>query len=293
MNENKALDELENILPAQFADHPQVSALFEGEAVELDSRLSFSCRGCGHLCCANTEILVSPPEAARIMWHLSRQPDEFPALKQFQDWAELYVGESSGLPTAQLRFAAFNPNMPDFKNCVFMQPVFDKRGNWQKLALCGIHAARPAVCRLFPVGRYSLAESGAEWRYRIVSRCPGFKRPPKGAHTPRGYQPPSYKQTVRDWVTTQAHHELDAEKDFFLFQVMIAFAEAQVRATTEGGQGLLTDDEVITLGRTMFFALPPAPPDPAQDHQAIMDWLALLRALVPEMRAKLDEIGRR
>ena len=82
--------------PLPTTNESLARAFARGEPVALDQPFGFACRGCGHQCCINTVVLVSPPEAAHILWHLDRHPDLASRIEML--WGTLQIGGSSGLP---------------------------------------------------------------------------------------------------------------------------------------------------------------------------------------------------
>ncbi|MBN1889991.1 MAG: hypothetical protein JW850_18490, partial [Thermoflexales bacterium] len=98
-----------------------------------------------------------------------------------------------------------------------------------------------------------------------------------GEAVPPGYVPPDPGQTVRDWVTAQCDPEQDEEKAFYMGSVIPAFMAAGAHASTEHNTGKLTEKAVLAMGERLFYNPPPAPGNPAQDHEVIMEWLAFLR----------------
>ena len=269
--------------PLPTTNESLARALARGEPVALDQPFGFACRGCGHQCCVNTVVLVSPPEAARILWHLDRHPDLASRIEK--PWGTLQVGGSSGLPLIQLRFVPFENNLT---RCPFLAPVYNTKGTWLQMAWCGIREARPTVCRLYPLGRMSALGDDSrphDQDYRIIDHCAGFE-PAEAGHVPPGYTPPG-NQTVREWVAQQVDAEQSAEKDYYLAKVVPAYVQAHLHAPTEDNpEGFLSESEALELGRQLFYNPPATPPDSQDDHQTIMAWLALLVCLVPKLGAR-------
>jgi Fe-S-cluster containining protein len=97
--------------------------------LDRKSPFSFTCKVCGH-CCAGKVIMVGPHEVLGMARVLGITTTEF--LSRYAD---------NGGTT--LRFGADN-------RCVFVTP-----------AGCKVHARRPLVCRLYPLGR-AVDEKGVE-----------------------------------------------------------------------------------------------------------------------------------
>lgn len=91
---------------------------------------AFACGRCCR-CCRNKIIQVNPYEVARLAAHTGLSTTSF---------IRLHTVESG----SHLRFDTNH-----------VCPFLGKEG-------CGVHAARPLVCRLYPLGRH-IAENGEEW----------------------------------------------------------------------------------------------------------------------------------
>jgi uncharacterized protein len=94
--------------------------VFGEPALTRGSAYCYVCRGCSR-CCRNFRIQVNPYEIARLARHLSLSTTEFIA-RHLEDGP--YLGHRTD------------------GTCIFL----GERG-------CSVHAARPLVCRLYPLGR--------------------------------------------------------------------------------------------------------------------------------------------
>ncbi|EAT59574.1 YkgJ family cysteine cluster protein [Chlorobium ferrooxidans] len=99
-------------------------------SLDREHPFSFACRCCGQ-CCRAKKIQVNPYETARLARNLGVSTTEFIAR---------YTVENGSC----LRF-------DDNNICVFLGPEG-----------CSVHADRPLVCRLYPLGRH-VNEQGEEW----------------------------------------------------------------------------------------------------------------------------------
>jgi Fe-S-cluster containining protein len=146
----------------------------QGEAPDLgrsrlseDSAFSYSCRRCSR-CCVGKLIQVNPYEVARLARNLGIGAAEFRA--RYTDGARLNQ-EADG-------------------RCVFLGETG-----------CTVHADRPLVCRLFPLGRI-IDDEGA---VRYVR--PDFSPPPAGEFGEDG--------RVADYVTGQGAGPFIAAADAY------------------------------------------------------------------------------
>lgn len=105
---------------------------------------AFECQRCGHCCAGEGGIVLAASDAARLAAHLGVSRDEF-----------LAAHTEAGGRLPRLRTG------PD-GYCAFYAP---------DLPGCGIHPARPDVCRAWPFFRGNLLDAGS-WEM-IQDDCPG------------------------------------------------------------------------------------------------------------------------
>ena len=131
--------------------------------------LTVNCRGMG------SSILLDPLDVHRLRMHLGKSFDEL-----LEEALELRMVDGTILPN--LRMAGSR------EACVFLSGE----------GRCGIHAARPGICRLFPLGRYYEEH---KFRYFLqVHECSKTNRSKvkvkKWIDTP---SPRQYEKFVTDW----------------------------------------------------------------------------------------------
>lgn len=145
---------------------------------------AYQCNACGR-CCRGKRIQVSPFEMAALAGFLGISTEE--ALRRFCD---------DDIPI-YLRWAAD-------KSCIFFD---SERG-------CTVHAARPLVCRLYPLGR-TLNRDGLE---TFTSATPHPQT--EGVYSRNG--------TVADWIRSQRADAYIAEVDNYyrLYLELVARLEA-------------------------------------------------------------------
>ena len=105
-------------------------------AIGLDDTFRFHCNECGQCCKNREDILLSPYDLYRIAGLLGLEPGLV-----IQDYCIWYIGQTSKLPVV-----AVNMKGPE-KVCPFLEG-----------SKCRIHAAKPTVCALFPLGRAGCEE---------------------------------------------------------------------------------------------------------------------------------------
>lgn len=127
----------------------------DGQArpVNGKQRFRFRCSQCG-ACCRDNEILLKPYDIYRLSRSLGVRTAEF-----LNTYCVTYVGKDSGLPLVMLRF------LEDGRGaCPFLRN-----------GTCAVHADRPSVCRLFPLG--AVGGTGRPKRFYLQpTQCPGYGR---------------------------------------------------------------------------------------------------------------------
>jgi hypothetical protein len=84
--------------------------------------------------------------------------------------------------------------------------------------------------------------------------------------------------------------EQEAERNFYLSEVVTAFVRAHVHAPTEDcPEGLLPENAALSLGLRLLYSPPAAPADPAQDNTVIMSWLTTILNFVPVIAGAVRE----
>lgn len=102
-----------------------------------DDTFRFKCCGCGKCCKNREDILLNPRDLFRLAMHMKQTPDQVVAR-----CCETYIGDHSRIPVVRLR------PVGKAKVCPLLK---DNR--------CSVHAAKPSVCALYPLGRFLKATS--------------------------------------------------------------------------------------------------------------------------------------
>jgi len=101
-------------------------------AMGLDDTFQFHCTQCGKCCVDREDILLTARDVYRISRYLKMKP-----MEMFQTYCESYIGNHSRIPIVRLK------PQGNAKRCVFL-----------KNRKCEVHAAKPSVCALYPLGRF-------------------------------------------------------------------------------------------------------------------------------------------
>ena len=98
----------------------------------LDDAFRFKCHGCGKCCKNRDDILLTSRDLFRLAVFMKMTP-----MQVIGHCCEVYIGSQTGLPIVRLE--PVGPN----KVCPLLK---DNR--------CSVHASKPVVCALFPLGRF-------------------------------------------------------------------------------------------------------------------------------------------
>lgn len=101
--------------------------------VGIDETFQFHCTQCGKCCINREDILLNPRDMYKIAQYLKVAPHEV-----LEKYCETYIGENSRMPIIRLKPAGKT------KRCPFL-----------KDSKCEIHVAKPSVCAIYPLGRYT------------------------------------------------------------------------------------------------------------------------------------------
>lgn len=107
--------------------------------IGLDDEFKFRCTQCGNCCRNREDILLNPRDVYNMAKELKMTPDE-----TVQKYCEAYIGQDSRMPIIRLQPRSLARRCPMLK-----------------YGKCIIHNAKPAVCAMFPIGRYVLTNEGA------------------------------------------------------------------------------------------------------------------------------------
>lgn len=100
--------------------------------VGLDDTFKFHCTQCGKCCIQRDDIMLSPMDLFRMANELKMSHTEF-----IHTYCSMHIGATSRMPIIMLR------------------PVGkDNRCPLLKANKCSVHHVKPAVCGMFPLGRY-------------------------------------------------------------------------------------------------------------------------------------------
>lgn len=285
MTDNNSPNTLSNMDSNDQSLPANVRALLEKPVVQPNDPFPFKCRGCGHLCCTEQDILVMPHEALRIEFLLKRS-----GRKTGLHWMVMTHGSGTGLPLGLLSM-----DTPS-NRCIFSQSV--RENHTLVGALCTIRDARPAPCRIFPLGRAlsfnkDEKDKAADYELRLVDRCPGFE-PESEFGVPAMKIAAPEDQTAIGWLTAQLDPEIEEERDFYMREVVPAMLDAHLHAPTEANpEGIFPPIVVGPILGALMYTPQEWPDDPSGDHAAVMKHLRWFLGEIPMLVKAVQDANQR
>ena len=104
----------------------------ESMTVGLDNTFKFHCDQCGKCCTHRDDIILSPMDIFKMAKELKMTPVEF-----YHEYCVFNIGEHTRMPIVRLASEGTDTH------CVL-----------RKNHRCSVHKVKPAVCAMFPLGRY-------------------------------------------------------------------------------------------------------------------------------------------
>lgn len=145
----------------------------ESMTVGLDDTFKFHCDQCGKCCTHRDDIILSPMDIFKMARELKISPVDF-----YHEYCVFHIGDNSRIPIIRLASEG-NDN-----HCVLL-----------KNRRCSVHKVKPAVCGMFPLGRYMVFEKGDYDAESIsTSKVKYLLQPPECGDE-------SETHTVREWLS--------------------------------------------------------------------------------------------
>ncbi len=117
--------------------------------LNLEDSFSFSCNCCGECCKNRDDILINAYDIFRLSKGLNISDSQL-----LQMYCEIYIGPISKIPLVRIRFPG--------GVCSFLR---DNK--------CSVDLFKPSVCRLYPLGRGMVGESGDIFYFKQDVPCGG------------------------------------------------------------------------------------------------------------------------
>lgn len=144
----------------------------ESITIGIDDTFKFHCTQCGQCCINRHDIKLSPMDVYKMTKQLQMNPSDF-----FVQYCRMEIGANSRIPLMMLRPVGRDDRCPLLKN-----------------NKCSVHKVKPAVCGMFPLGRYVIADPEKYAKGEVVmSEVRYLLQPPECGDD-------SETHTVRDWL---------------------------------------------------------------------------------------------
>ena len=145
----------------------------ESMTIGLDDTFKFHCDQCGKCCTHREDIILSPMDIFKMAKELKMTPVEF-----YHEFCVFNIGEHTRMPIVRLASEGKDTH------CVLL-----------KNHRCSVHKVKPAVCAMFPLGRYMSFEKDDYNAESIdTSKVKYLLQPPECGDE-------SETHTVREWLS--------------------------------------------------------------------------------------------
>ena len=145
----------------------------ESMTIGLDDTFKFHCDQCGKCCTHREDIILSPMDIFKMAKELKKTPVEF-----YHEYCVFNIGEHTRMPIVRLASEGKDTH------CVLL-----------KNHRCSVHKVKPAVCAMFPLGRYMSFEKDDYNAEAIdTSKVKYLLQPPECGDE-------SETHTVREWLS--------------------------------------------------------------------------------------------
>ena len=145
----------------------------ESMTIGLDDTFKFHCDQCGKCCTHREDIILSPMDIFKMAKEMKMTPVEF-----YHEYCVFNIGEHTRMPIVRLASEGKDTH------CVLL-----------KNHRCSVHKVKPAVCAMFPLGRYMSFEKDDYNAESIdTSKVKYLLQPPECGDE-------SEIHTVREWLS--------------------------------------------------------------------------------------------
>ena len=145
----------------------------ESMTIGLDDTFKFHCDQCGKCCTHREDIILSPMDIYKMAKELKMTPVEF-----YHEYCVFNIGEHTRMPIVRLASEGKDTH------CILL-----------KNHRCSVHKVKPAVCAMFPLGRYMCFEKDDYNAESIdTSKVKYLLQPPECGDE-------SETHTVREWLS--------------------------------------------------------------------------------------------
>ena len=190
--------------------------------VGLDDTFKFHCDQCGKCCTYRDDIILSPMDIFKMARELKITPVDF-----YHEYCVFNIGEHTRMPIVRLGSVG-----KDY-HCVLL-----------KNHKCSVHTVKPAVCGMFPLGRYmSFEKDTYDQADFATNKVKYLLQPPDCGDD-------SEEHTVREWLSG---FDINLEDEVFVeWQKAISQCGNKIKEL-EKKQDMLTMVEVWFVVRVVLY----------------------------------------
>ena len=194
----------------------------ESMTVGPDDTFRFHCDQCGRCCINREDIILSPMDIFRMSKELKMTPAEF-----YKQYCVFNIGDHTRVPIVRLASVGKDQCCVFLKNCK-----------------CSVHKVKPAVCAMFPLGRYIALDKSDYSKEGIAnSKVQYLLQPFDCGDT-------SEVHTVHDWLSG---FDINLEDETFIkWHQTIAQFESKIK-DLEKKQDMMTMMEIWQIIRVILY----------------------------------------
>ncbi|MBQ5865783.1 MAG: YkgJ family cysteine cluster protein, partial [Oscillospiraceae bacterium] len=232
----------------------------ESMTVGLDDTFKFHCDQCGKCCIHRDDIILSPMDIFKMAKELKISPVDF-----YHQYCVFHIGDNSRIPIIRLASEG-NDN-----HCVLL-----------KNRRCSVHKVKPAVCGMFPLGRYMSFEKDDYNAESIdTSKVKYLLQPPECGDE-------SETHTVREWLSG---FDIKLEDEAFVqWQKAISRFSSKFKEL-EKKQDMLTMMEIWFVVRVVLYLQYDTSKDFLQQFQYNAENLLKLLDDIPKLKRMVRHAG--
>lgn len=194
----------------------------ESMTIGLDDTFRFHCDQCGKCCTHREDIILSPMDIFRMSKELNISTAEF-----YKEYCVFNIGEHTRMPIVRLASRGKD------QHCVLL--------NNRK---CSLHKVKPAVCAMYPLGRYIALDKGDYTKEGIANRKVQYLMQPLDCGDD------SEEHTVREWLSG---FDINLEDACFVrWHQTIAQYEKKIKQL-EKTQDMMTMMEIWNIIRVILY----------------------------------------
>ena len=198
--------------------HRQIESMTVGP----DDTFRFHCDQCGGCCTHREDIILSPMDIFRISKELKMTPADF-----YKQYCVFNIGDHTRMPIVRLASVGKD------QRCILL-----------KNSKCSVHKVKPAVCAMFPLGRYIALDKGDYTKEAIANSKVQYLMQPLDCGDD------SEEHTVREWLNGFDIHLED--EAFIKWHQTIAQYEKKIRQL-EKTQDMMTMMEIWQIIRVILY----------------------------------------